>query len=710
MIRYIVKRILWLIPVILAVSFIVFGLMELAPGNFIDALQSDDMTPEVRAELIRRHNLDRPMIYRYGLYMFRLVQGDLGVSDVTGISVWNTFLTRLPNTLILSFTSIFIATVIAIPLGILAARRARTIVDNAVTVFSLIGTSMPVFWLGLLLILAFSLHLRWLPSGTFDEGIRSLILPAVASSMILLATATRQTRSNMLEVLQSDYLRTARAKGVPEGAVIRKHALGNAWIPIVTSIGINLGHQISGSVVVESVFAWPGIGRMAAEAVRARDVTTVTGTVIMTTILFVIVLLVVDLIYAGIDPRIKAQYISKNKKRKKAAPVVALRRAPVDASAAGIESPDKARPADIEKQDPEVIEPEAADAESVKAENIAEAAAGGEATLTAPVKDVPAKSFVTRGSADFEAAAKDGVLPSSGGHDDSFYIKRKVRKRSQFSGIVHSLKRNKGATAGFIILAIMFLLFIISLFISWESINSMNAGNRFSSPSLRNPFGTDNFGRDMFLRTIYGTRYTLAIGLGVVAFGAVFGVSLGCVAGFYGGKIDDTIMRFTDIVQSLPSLLLGMVIVVVLGQSLQNLILAVGIQSAPIYLRMTRASVLTVRSNEFVEAAKATGLSNFRIIFTQVLPNGWAPIIVTLSASLGLSIISASSLSYLGFGVPVPTPEWGALISTSSEFARNAPYLMFFPGVFIMLTVLAFNLLGDGLRDALDPKMRRSWQ
>jgi len=703
-------RLLWLIPVIIAVSFIVFALMELAPGTLIDAILSEEMTPEVREELIREHNLDRSMFYRYWRYMINLVQGDLGVSEQTGLSVWNEFITRLPNTLILAFTSIIIGTAISIPLGIIAAKRARTLLDNAVTLFSLVGMSMPVFWLGLLLLLAFSFHLRWLPSGAFDHGIRSLILPAVCSSMILVANTTRQTRSNMLEVLKADYLRTARAKGVPEQVVIRRHALGNAWIPIVTAIGTNLGSQLGGSVVVESVFAWPGIGRLAAEAVRARDVTTVTGVVIMTTILFVLILLSVDLLYANIDPRIKAQYVSNSKKKRAKRAAEKERQVPTEVFAMRQGVSHNAPSDENEARE----QPNAASlrGEHVTAdvqianEKATEVSVESESVRVVATNRTPTKSFATRDRIECGTEGISYLQATSQDCDDGESAVIKHKKRSQLGDIMHSLKRNKGAMAGFVILSIMVLLFFISLFISWESVTAMNAHNRFALPSWRHPFGTDNFGRDMFLRTIYGTRYTLAIGFGVVAFGSIFGITLGSFAGFYGGKVDDIIMRVADTVASLPGLLLGMVIVTVLGQSLQNLIIAVGVQAAPIYLRMTRASVLTVRNQEYVEAARAIGCSNIRILFTQVLPNGWAAIIVTLTASLGISIITAASLSFLGFGVPVPQPEWGALISTASEFARHAPHLMLFPGIFIMLTVLAFNLLGDGIRDALDPKMK----
>ena len=315
MIRYVVKRIVYLIPVVICVSFLVYALLDLAPGTVVDSMISSSMTAEDIEALRIQYDLDKPMIYRYGKYMFKLLQGDLGLSDVSKISVWDTYISRLPNTLLLSITSLIIGTSVAIPLGIRAAKRAGSFVDTSTTVFTLIGMSMPAFWLGLLLLQIFSLWLGWLPAGGSSSGIRSIILPAVCSGLLLMATATRQTRSSMLEVLRADYLSTARAKGVPENDVIRKHALGNAWIPILTTIGSSLSTSLAGSVVVEQVFAWPGIGRMSAEAVRNRDVSTTLGCVIMTTILFVIIQILVDIIYAFVDPRIKSQYLKTRRKR-----------------------------------------------------------------------------------------------------------------------------------------------------------------------------------------------------------------------------------------------------------------------------------------------------------------------------------------------------------------------------------------------------------
>lgn len=671
---------LWLIPVMIAVSLLVFSLMELAPGTILDVIEVDGMTEEQRMELIRLHNLDRPMIYRYGVYMINLLQGDLGTSDHTGTDVWAEFITRLPNTLILSFTALIIGSVLAIPLGILAARKARTVIDNSVQVFAIIGMSMPVFWLGLLLLMAFSLYLRWLPAGLFEEGIRSLILPAVCSSFTMISNATRQTRSNMLEVLQADYLRTARAKGVPEKVVIRKHALGNAWIPIITSLGTSLSNQLAGSVVVEQVFTWPGIGRMAADAVRARDVTTATGVVIMTSVIYVLVQLSVDLLYATVDPRVKSKFVSSAKKAKKKTEVSThARRETIN----------------LDPKRKELLLAEAKASFIDEPEHLVHVKAQENAS-----------SFATRKADDLNEKLKAETTTAIMGETFESAIK-KYKKRSQLGDIVYSLRRNKGSMAGFIILSFMLLCFIGSLFISWDQITTMDVMNRFARPSFRHPFGTDDFGRDLFLRVIYGTRYTLVIGLGAVTMSTIFGVTSGCFAGFYGGKLDEFIMRAADVLASIPGMLLGMVVVTVLGQNLHFLMLAVSVQSIPVYVRMTRAAVLTVRNNEYVEAAKSIGLSNFRIIFTQVLPNGLAPLLVTITGSLGMSILTASALSFLGFGVPVPTPEWGALVAGARIHLLTAPHMIMFPGLFISLTVLAYNLLGDGVRDALDPKLKK---
>lgn len=287
-------------------------------------------------------------------------------------------------------------------------------------------------------------------------------------------------------------------------------------------------------------------------------------------------------------------------------------------------------------------------------------------------------------------------------------VTKKYKKRSQLGEIFHRLRKNKGSMIGLIIIAIVILIFLYSVFfISYESVTEGVSRDRLSPPSLKYPFGADSMGRNLFLRVLYGSRYSLAIGFGGSFIAATLGITLGALAGYYGGITETLIMRIADVLSSIPAMLLGMVIMSILGSNLINLIIAVGITSIPVYIRMTRASILSVRNQEYVEAAHAIGLPNARIIFTQVLPNGLSPIIVTFTMNLGLMILAASGLSFLGFGIQVPRPEWGTLIAGTREYSKNASFLLTFPGVFIMMTVLAFNMLGDGLRDALDPKLKR---
>ena len=285
---------------------------------------------------------------------------------------------------------------------------------------------------------------------------------------------------------------------------------------------------------------------------------------------------------------------------------------------------------------------------------------------------------------------------------------RQYAKRGPVAEFWHHLKRNKGAVIGMFIIVIFILITIFSaIFISYEQVTAMSATNSLAPPSWEHPFGTDDMGRDLLMRALYGTRYSLSVGFGAIAFSLIIGTFLGSVAGYMGGWLEEIIMRVSDVLASIPGLLLGMVIVTVLGPTLINLIFAIGVTTIPPFVRISRASILTVKGNEFTEAARAIGMSSFRIIFTQVLPNGLSPIIVITTSIIGTAILQAASLSFLGFGIPVPTPEWGSMVSSGRNFLWTAPHIALFPGLFIMGIVLACNLFGDGLRDALDPKLKR---
>lgn len=309
--RYILKRILLLIPVIIGVAFVVFFIISLSPGDAAAMLAPNATSEEL--ELIREEmGLNDPLLVQFGRYMLGLLHGDLGTSYYSNRPVFQEWIARFPATLKLAFWAAIASVIVAVPVGIISAVKQYSLADYSATLFALIGVSMPPFWLGLLLIILFSLHLGWLPSGGADSA-SSVILPAITCGMTFAALLTRMTRSSMLDVIRQDYIRTARAKGVKEKQVLSKHALKNALIPIITVIGIQFGSTLGGSTLTETVFSWPGVGRLVIDSINRKDRPMVMGCLILTTIFISIVNLLVDILYAYVDPRIKAQY-SKGKK------------------------------------------------------------------------------------------------------------------------------------------------------------------------------------------------------------------------------------------------------------------------------------------------------------------------------------------------------------------------------------------------------------
>ena len=283
------------------------------------------------------------------------------------------------------------------------------------------------------------------------------------------------------------------------------------------------------------------------------------------------------------------------------------------------------------------------------------------------------------------------------------------KKRSQFEEVWRRLKKNKMAMIGLAIVIFLVLLAVFAdfLFDYEEVVIKQNTAIRLQGPSAEHWFGTDEFGRDILARLVHGGRISLVVGVVAVAIALAIGGTLGAISGFFGGTVDMVISRLMDVLLAVPSLLLSITIVSALGPSILNLMIAIAVSSVPGYARIVRSSVMTVRDNEFVEAAKAIGANDAQIIASHILPNCLAPIIVQVSLKVASAILSTSGLSFLGLGVKAPTPEWGSMLSGGRAYLRNAPHLTVFPGLCIMLTILSLNLLGDGLRDALDPKLKQ---
>ena len=313
MLAYLARRTLTLLPILLLMSIIVFALIRMVPGDPIDVMYGGEGMDAIRrAALSHELGLDQPVVVQYGKWLWRAVQGDLGNSYRAGMPVLQLIGQRLPATLFLSFAALFLSLLIALPLGLLAAVKRNSGADMAAMIFAILGISLPNFWSGILLVLVFAIWLGWLPSigyvspfEDFFQSLRHLILPAIALGWALSGTTTRLARSSMLEELGKDYVRTARGKGLAERTVLLTHTLRNALIPTVTMIGLQLGFLIGGTVVVETVFAWPGVGLLVVDSIFARDYPVVQGIVLVIAVVVVLVNLLVDVIYTVLDPRIR---------------------------------------------------------------------------------------------------------------------------------------------------------------------------------------------------------------------------------------------------------------------------------------------------------------------------------------------------------------------------------------------------------------------
>lgn len=285
-----------------------------------------------------------------------------------------------------------------------------------------------------------------------------------------------------------------------------------------------------------------------------------------------------------------------------------------------------------------------------------------------------------------------------------------TKNRSQLYEIWRRLKKNKIAVAALVFVAFLFIVALFADVIADYDTMAIkhHIPDRLQCPSRKHLFGTDGYGRDMFARIIHGTRISLTIGFVSTVVALIGGILVGAVAGYYGGRVDNILMRISDVFMSIPAILLALAIVAALGQGLANLIIALSITQIPAFGRLMRSQILTIRDSEFVEAARAIGTNDFEIVTLHILPNVIGPIIVQATISIASAIIAAAALSYVGLGVAPPAPEWGTMLAEGREFMREEPHMILIPGLAIVISALAFNLLGDGLRDALDPRLRGS--
>ena len=307
MIKYILKRLLALIPVILGVIFIIQFILYISPNDPAVVILGVDYTPEGAAQVRESLGLNDPFVVQFVRYILDLLRGDFGDSYITGEPVATQLLARFPNTLILVLVSMTLCTILSLPIGIQSAVKPNSWFSNITAALGMVGIALPTFWLGLMLILLFAVHLEWLPA-TGSVSLTGMILPAITLSASFMAGTMRTTRSSMLDCLNQDYIRTAKAKGVSHHDVIDKHALQNALLPIITVVGVNVGTQMGGSVLTETVFSYPGLGIMLTNGIKQTDTPTILGCLVVMAICIGICNLLVDIIFAFVDPRIKSQY------------------------------------------------------------------------------------------------------------------------------------------------------------------------------------------------------------------------------------------------------------------------------------------------------------------------------------------------------------------------------------------------------------------
>ena len=585
-------------PTLILILIGVFLLLQFAPGDTVDAMmaQMGGGDAATARELRHFYGLDLSVPVQLGNYLWRLVRLDLGFSAIYGKPVATVILERLPPTLLLMTASLSFAFFFGLVFGIIAARGVNKWPDTLISTLGLIFYATPSFWFGLMAIVVFSVYLQWLPPGGFEDignvqrGLwrafdiaRHLILPALTLGLIFLAIYLRIMRASMLEVLNLDYVRTARAKGLDETAVITRHVLRNALLPMVTLIGLQAGTMLGGSVVVESVFSLPGLGRLAYEV---------------------------------------------------------------------------------------------------------------------------------RGAARPQHAARHRVRVGTARHCREFHRRprlctaRPAHHGGQLMDVARRYFRSPAAVGGLILLLIVIAMAISASWLYPRDPLAL-AGRPllwpFSNP--RFPLGTDNSGRDIAAQIFHGARISLLIGGVATVIAIAIGVLVGAFAGYYGGWIDNILMRITEAFQTLPNFLLLLVLVAVFGSTLTTVTIAVGVVSWPAPARLTRAEFLSLRNREFVQAGRTLGLRDLQLILGEILPNALPPVVVYASVVMAVAILLESALAFLHLSDP-NVASWGNLIGLGRDVLRVQWYVSAIPGVAILATVLAVSLVGQGLNDALNPRLK----
>jgi ABC-type dipeptide/oligopeptide/nickel transport system permease component len=673
----IARRLLLMIPTLFGIVTITFILTHALGGNPARQIAGQLATKADVARISAEYGFNHPLPVQYWDYLKGIVHGSLGKSIQTNRPVVKDLLDRFPSTLELIFMALGMALAIGVPAGAYAARTTRRIPQAIIRAYSFVFLAIPDFWLALVAIYFFFFKFGWLPGPTGQVALGAatphhitgavlldsilngdgssiwpafehVILPVGVLGLILSAPITRLMRSSMLSTMESDFMRFGTSTGLGKRTLWR-YAIRGSIPPVITFTGTLFTLLLGGTVLIEVVFSWGGAAEYAANAIQQNDFSATQGFVLVCGFLAILAFLIVDLIQMSIDPRIRTSSGGGLFRRIKGL----FSRSPLDLG----------------------------ESSSIYGAGSSVAAERRRRTLAdrfAPITETWAVLVEILGDINIRN------FPRS--------VMRTLRSRNVplFAG-------------GGIIATMIVAAYVIPSVWHYKPTQS-NALNTLKHPSLSHLFGTDNFGFDVFVRVVYASRTDLSIAAEGVLLSAVIGVVIGLMVGFSRRQaLDEIVMRIVDMIQSFPVLIVAVALVAFAGNKLINVVWALAFINAPIFLRLARSQVLTIREHRYVEAATALNNSTPRIILRHVLPNSIGPVIVQIGISLGYAILTVAGLAFLGVGVQAPTPEWGSMILSGKDSITTGQWwTVVFPGLAVLVAVAGFNLLAEGVERARD--------
>ena len=662
--KYTLKRIITSLFTLLAILLVLFILMQLMPGS---PFNDEKLTPEMRASLYAKYGLDQPIYVQFFRYVTNMLRGDFGVSynisKNTPIS--QLIQSRLPISIRVGGMAVTLGAIVGLVLGIIAALKRDTIFDTLATIISVIGVSVPSYVIALALSYTFGFKLKWFPMlFSAKDVFGSSVLPSISLSMFTMASIARFTRSEMIEVLDSDYMLLAESKGISGPALIFRHALRNALIPIITVLAPLIVDLMTGSLVVEKIFAIPGVGSLLVTAIQSNDYNV-------------------------------ASCWSLTCCTASSTRASAWQRGTTDMAEKAIRLGGEATAdAIVSAVDTMYSEHTFNEKDFVLKHNDAEIAMDSNFAAQSFWKDVRVRFFRKKSAVlGLILVVFIVLLAAFGPGMNEYTYSGQELSQKNFAPRVQVLE-NFGIFNG------------DEKMSTTTGSKTVNAYVEKGKEDVYYWFGSDTYGRDIWTRTWEGARVSLIIAVAAAIIDMVIGMSYGLISGYFGGKVDMMMQRFLEVANGIPRLVIVTLLLLVLKPGMITIIFALMLTEWVGMSRIARAEMLKLKDQEFVLASRTLGAGSFFIIFKEVLPNIIGPIITQVMFSIPTAIFTEAFLSFVGLGIPVPQCSLGSLISELYNSFTTHPYQIIPPMVVMSLLMMSFNLVADGLREALDPKMK----